>query len=61
MYIYENISLNSAYIEKYFRQIWTENQNTYFLFNIFLSENRVFHGTTRQVTGQDIIRRLYAV
>jgi len=40
MYIYENISLNSSYIEKFLSKTCRENQNTHFIFNVtFIFEN----------------------
>ena len=45
MYIYGNILLNSFWNEKFFRQIYRENQNTHFMFNNLHPppENRVIY------------------
>ena len=42
-HIYDNISLNSSYNEKYLRSNLTEHQNTHFMFNNFFSKNRVVY------------------
>jgi hypothetical protein len=42
LYIYDNILLNSPNNEKCCGLSFTEHQNTYFMFNMFFSENRAF-------------------
>jgi len=42
LYIYDNISLNSPYNERYCGQSCREHQNTYFMFNMFFSLNHAF-------------------
>jgi hypothetical protein len=64
MYIYDNISLNSSYNEKYFRQICTENQKTNFMLNTYFPKIMPFmrqcgkEVTARQATDDNIIRRM---
>ena len=41
MYSYDNISLNSSYYEKFFRQTYSEYQYTHFMSNNVSSENLV--------------------
>jgi len=59
------MSLNSPYNLKCFRQDRRENQNTYFIFNNPLPENRVVYekvrkyGRVRQATDDNIIRRMF--
>jgi len=40
-----NISLSSSWNEKYFRQIFGENQSAHFMFNNIFSENRAAYET----------------
>jgi len=44
MNIFEHISRNFSYNEKYLRQICGENKNTHFMFHDFFSENRAVYG-----------------
>jgi hypothetical protein len=61
---HDSMSLNSSYNEKIFRQTCRENQNKYFVFNFFfrkscrLWDNVEKYGTARQVTDDNIIRRI---
>jgi hypothetical protein len=63
-HIYDNISLNSSQNEKCFRRSCRENQNTfYFQKNVFrklcrLWDNAEKYGRARQVTDDNIIRRM---
>jgi hypothetical protein len=65
MYIYDNISLNSSWNEKCFRQICRENQNIHFMSNnhLFPKQYRLWdnvekYGTAREATDDNIIRRM---
>jgi hypothetical protein len=46
IYVYDNVSLNSSYDEKYFRQNCRENQNIHFIFNIFFFDSRAVYELT---------------
>jgi hypothetical protein len=62
MYMYDSIALNS-WNEKYFRQIYRENQNTQFVLNnIFPKivpfwDNLEKYGRARQATDDNIMLR----
>ena len=65
MYIYDNISLISSQNNNVSDRSCRENQNTYFKFNNFFSENRAVYevmwkkcGTALQVTDGNIVRRM---
>ena len=65
MYIYDIISNISSFNEKYFRELLQRKSNHTFMFKNFLrklcrlSENVEKYGRARQVTDDNIIRRMH--